>query len=59
MVTSNIKDNTTAPRTGEDEGSAFDRDLTVFFEFAGKAAVPKQLEMWRWLNSLGNSTNEK
>ena len=54
-----IRGNTASPRTGEDEGRAFERDLTVFFEFSGKAAVPKQLEMWRWLNSLGNSTNEK
>ena len=57
MATPTIRDNTAAQRTGEDEGSAFERDLTVFFEFTGKAAVPKQLEMWRWLNSLGNSTN--
>ena len=24
-------------------------------EFAGKAVAPKQLEMWRWLNSLGDA----
>ena len=49
MATPPIRGNTAAPRTGEDEGSAFERDLTVFFE----------LKMWRWLNSLGNFTNEK